>query len=301
MIKTLTCAFAFSLLFGPLAQAQEPTQPEQTEQPPEAAPTEEDRAIAEQRVALGDIFNRPATPYVVGAIKLDVSRFTVATDRVTRGQAVLRGTADHAQVGRLTAELNLRDALQNQNIPAGTPMYLVEFVSKAGAPRAADDAPWQMIAVWCGNFDRKTVFGTPSPSLCLFDNDPRAQLLGPRRAYLSLQSRTWITTSSAVMPASFVATNFKIERVSDQPFGPMDIRLEVSRVRGRDLRLTLFATRGGDDVVVKRFDLPVTDGRAMLPLWDHRLQFVVDRDSVTASLTNDGDGSSPLLFSGYPA
>lgn len=299
MIKISTCALAFSLLLGSLAQAQDPSQPEQEGQQAQTATPQALSGVADPRAVLEEFFNRPATPYVVGAIKLDVSRITVATGRVTRGQAIFRGTAQHAQVGRLTAVLNLRDALQNQNIPIGTPMYLVEFVSKTGGSRAADDAPWHMTAVWCGNLDRKTVFGTPSPSLCLFDNDPRALLLGPRRAYMSLQSRTWITTSSAAMPASLAANNFQIEKVSDQPFGPMDIRLEVSRVRGREVNLTLFATRDGDDVVVSRFTIPVTDGRAVLPLWDHKLQFVVDRDSVTPSLTDDGDGSSPLLFGPY--
>lgn len=43
----------------------------------------------------------------------------------------------------------------------------------------------------------------------------------------------------------------------------MEVRLEVSEVWGRDLRLTLFATCEGDDGVVMRFTLPVTAGRAV--------------------------------------
>lgn len=295
MIKISTCAFALSLLLGSLAQAQATTPILQEEQPSQSAPVSPP-VIVDQRAILETLFNRPATPYVVGAIKLDMSQLIVTTERVTRGQSVFQGTAQHAQIGRLTAVLNLRDALQNQNFPIGTPMYLVEFVSKAGGADATEDSPWQMTAVWCGNLDRKTVFGTPSPSLCLLDGDPRAVLLGSRRAYLSLESRTWITTSSAAMPSSFAATNFHIERVSDQPFGPMDVRLQVSRVRARDLRLTLFVTRGSDDVALKNFTVPFIDGRAVLPFWNHRLQFVVDGNGVTPSLTDDGDGSSPLIY-----
>lgn len=295
MTKRLTCALALALLCAQPAWAQEPVRSGAE------GPAQSDQATAEQRMAqLEAMLNRPATPYVVGAIKLDVSRLTVSPGRVTRGQSLVSGTAQHAQIGRLTAELNLRDALQNDDVPIGTPMYLVEFVSRPGGARAPEGAPWQVTAVWCGNLDRKTIFGTPSPSLCLFDNDPSALLLGTRRAYMSLQSRIWITTSGAAMPASLAANNFEIEKVPDQPFGPMDVRLEVSQVRRRDLKLTLFATREGDDVVVMRFTLPVTDGRAVLPLWNHRLQLVVDRNGVTPTLTGDGDGSSPIPFGTYP-
>jgi hypothetical protein len=301
MIKTAIGALALTLLCFTPVRAQDTAPADAEVQVSQEQSPEEDHLRQDQLRALREMLNRQATPYVVGAIKLDVPGLDVATGPVGRGQSLFSGGAEHAQVGRLTAELNLRDALQNHNVPIGTPMYLVEFVSRPGGSRAVEGAPWVSTAVWCGNLDRKTIFGTPSPSLCLFDNDPSALLLGTRRAYMSLQSRPWITTSGAALPASLAATDFQIERVADQPFGPMEVRLEVSQIRGRNLRLTLFASREGDDVVLMRFNLPVADGRAVLPLWDYRLQLTVDRKSVTPLLTNDGDGSSPIVFGTYPA
>lgn len=157
---------------------------------PEAAQSDAANGAEDRLAALEEMLNRPATPYVLGAVRLDVSRLVVATGQLRRGQAIFSGTAQHAQIGRLTAELNLRDALQNDNVPIGTPMYLVEFVSRAGGARAVEGAPWRVTAVWCGNLGRKTIFGTPSPSLCLFDRDPRVLVLGGDRAFMSMQSRT---------------------------------------------------------------------------------------------------------------
>lgn len=298
MIKPLIGALALGLLSGQLAYAQEQSQGDGASH---SEAVQSDAASAEDRLAaLEEMLNRAATPYVVGAVRLDASGLVVATGPLRRGQAIFSGTAQHAQIGRLTAELNLRDALQNDNVPIGTPMYLVEFVSRAGGARAVEGAPWRVTAVWCGNLDRKTIFGTPSPSLCLFDY-PRIPVLGGHRAFMSLQSRPWITTSATAMNASLAADNFQIERVPDQPFGPMDVRLEVSRFGARDVRLTLFATQAGDDVVLMRFVVPVVDGLAVLPFWDHRLRLVVDRNGVTPTLTMDGDGSSPIPFGTYPA
>lgn len=300
MTKLLIGALALGLLSGQVAHAQEGSPAHGTAQP-EAPQFDAANGAEDRLAALEEMLNRPATPYVVGAVRLDVSRLVVATGQLRRGQAIFNGTVQHAQIGRLTAELNLRDALQNDNVPIGTPMYLVEFVSRAGGARAVESAPWRVTAVWCGNLGRKTIFGTPSPSLCLFDRDPRVPLLVGDRAFISMQSRPWITTSGTAMNASLAANNFQIERVTDQPFGPMDVRLEVSRFGARDVRLTLFATLAGDDVVLMRFVVPITDGRAVLPFWDHRLQLAVDRNGVTPTLTMDGDGSSPIPFGTYPA
>lgn len=59
------------------------------------------------------------------------------------------------------------------------------------------------------------------------------------------------------MPASLRATGFAIEPVADDPVGPMKIIMELSSFRAREARLTLFASKAEDDMVVMRFNLPV--------------------------------------------
>lgn len=259
------------------------------------------RTQAEIRALLDDMYSRPATPNVVGGVRLDMARMTVSTGAVTRGQNLFTGTAAHAQVGRLTGEMNLRDALQNYNVPTGTPMFKVEFLRRSQVEQPVDAVPgWTMVAVWCSTFGKKTVFGSSSPALCIIDNDPRTLIFPYRSAYTSLASRDWLVTSPAAMPASLRATGFAIEPTADDPFGPMDVRLEVSSVRARDVRLTLFASQEGDDMVVMRFNLPVEGGVAVLPLWDHRLTLQVERNAVVPTLTADGDGASPIPLGTYP-
>lgn len=133
-------------------------------------------------------------------------------------------------------------------------MFKVEFLSRQGLPRSTETAPgWTMTAAWCSTFGKKTVFGSPSPALCIIEDDPRLLILPHRSAYTLLALRDWLVTSPSAMPASLRATGFAIEPVADDPFGPMDVRMELSSVRGRDVRLTLFATKAGDDMVVMRF------------------------------------------------
>lgn len=282
--KFILAGFAALLFVGP-GMAQEPTVPG-----------------PELQAAIDEMINRPATPYVLGAVRIDFSRLVVSPGRVTRGQAIFSGTAGHAQVGRLAADMNLRDALQNFTVPAGTPLYLVEFVRRRRIPGSTETVPgWSMTAAWCGSLGRKTVFGTASPALCIIDNDPAQLVLPGRPAFTALASRAWLTTSPAALPASLNATNFAIEPVGDDPFGAMDLRLELSSVRPREVRLTLFASQGGDDMVVMRFAAPVEAGVAVLPMWGHRLRLQVERNAVTPSLTADGDGSGPIPLGAYPS
>lgn len=267
-----------------------------------ASAQEAERTGPEILALLEEMESRPATPNVLGGVRLDMARLTISADAVTRGQNIFAGTADHAQVGRLSAEMNLRDALQNYNVPAGTPMFKVEFLNRRRLPRSTETVPgWIMTAVWCSTFGKKTVFGSASPALCIIENDPRLLVLPHRSAYTSLASREWLVTSPSAMPASLRATGFAIEPVADDPFGPMDVRLELSSVRAREVRLTLFASRAGDDMVVMRFNLPVEGGVAVLPLWDHRLTLQVERNAVFPTLTSDGDGTSPIPFGAYPS
>jgi hypothetical protein len=270
-----------------------------------AGPTnaqEAERTGPELLALLEEMRNRPATPNVLGAVRLDMTRLTLSTDPVTRGRNIFAGAADHAQVGRLSAEMNLRDALQNYNVPAGAPMFKVEFLTRRRLSRSTETAPgWTMTAVWCSTFGKRTVFGSPSPALCIIDNDPRLLVDRHRLAYTSLASREWLVTSPAAMPASLRATGFAIEPAPDDPFGSMDIRLELSSVRAREVRMTLFASKAGDDMVVMRFNVPVEAGVAVLPLWDHRLTLRVERNAVTPELTADGDGSSPIPLGAYPS
>tara|TARA_R110002167_G_scaffold102020_3_gene265082 strand:- start:1664 stop:1834 length:171 start_codon:yes stop_codon:yes gene_type:complete len=54
-------------------------------------------------------------------------------------------------------------------------------------------------------------------------------------------------------------------------------------------------------MVVVRFAPPVNENAVALPLWDHRLTLGVDRNTVTPTLTVDGDDASPNpLVDNYP-
>lgn len=226
----------------------------------------------------------PPTPFVMGGVRLDVERLTVASGPVRRGGAVLSGTADHAETATLAGELRLRDALGRSVAAAGTPLFRVEFVE--------DDAA---VSVWCGNMGRKGLFNTPGPVLCMFGEAADGQ------AFMSLAARPWLMTSQRAQNSPLHYEGLQLTPSATDLFGPMDLRLSVSRVRRTSVDLALIASREGDDMVVMRLTTPVVDGQAVLPLWSHRLILTVAGDTVTPTLSADGGGAGPQSLGGYPA
>ena len=224
------------------------------------------------------------TPFVVGGVRLDPERLTAPSGPARRSGVVLAGTADHAETATLASELRLRDALGRSVAAPGTPLFRVEFAK-------GDTAT----SVWCGNLGRKGLFGTPGPVLCMFGTAPADQ------AFMSLAARPWLMTSERAQPSPLHYEGLQLTPSPTDLFGPMDVRVMVSRVRPTDVDLALIASREGDDMVVMRFSLPVVDGRAVMPLWSHRLVLTVVGDSVTPTLSADGDGVGPQSLGGYPA
>lgn len=257
-----TALILMTMAYAPQAQARQPVQPSQ-------------------------LIIRTApqpTPFVVGGIRLAPERLTVAAGPVRRGGAVLSGTADHAETATLASELRLRDALGRSVAAPGTPLFRVEFVE-------GDTA----VSVWCGNLGRRGLFNTPGPVLCMFGAAPNGQ------AFMSLAARPWLMTSQRAQNSPLHYEGFQLTPSATDLFGPMDLRLSVSRVRRTDVDLSLIASREGDDMVVMRFTAPVVDGQAVLPLWSHQLVLAVVGDSVNATLSADGDGAGPQSLGGYPA
>lgn len=233
------------------------------------------------------INNRSPTPNVIGGVRLDAATLTVSNGALRRGDIVFSGSADHAATARLATEMRMKSSLGSDIVAAGTPVFNVEFADtqSPGLP---------IVSLWCGNLNRKGLFNTPGPVVCFFDGVERGG------SFWSLPGRPWLMTSQLARNYPHTYEGFQIEPSATDLFGPMDVKLTVSRIRRTEIDLALTASRDGDDMIVMRFRIPVTNGQAELPLWDHRLSFAVDSESVKAAMSSDGNGMGPLGLGTYP-
>lgn len=221
------------------------------------------------------------TPFVIGGLRLAPERLSVATAPVRRRGVVLSGVAEHARTARLSRPMRIQFPVFSEQAPAGAVLHMTEFVSDGPDGDA-------IFRTWCGDLGRKTIFGGASPSICFLEGDPL------RRAWISETARPWLSTSSFVhgsIPGR--ADHFEIEPSADDLIGPMDVRLEVQRITRTNVTLRLMARRDGQDVTVMTLIRPIDNGSATVPLWTHMLALAVSGDSVTPSLTPDGDGAGP--------
>lgn len=239
---------------------------------------------AAQEHTPGAVVTSPAdrpTPFVIGGLRLAPEHLSVATAPVRRRGVVISGVAEHARTARLSRPMRIQFPVFSEQAPAGAVLHMTEFVS---------DGPDgdTIFRTWCGDLGRKTIFGGASPSICFLDGDPL------RRAWISETARPWLSTSSFVhgsIPGR--ADHFEIEASADDLIGPMDVRLEVQRITRTNVTLRLVARRDGQDATVMTLVRPLDNGSATIPLWTHTLSLAVSGDSVTPSLTTDGDGAGP--------
>ena len=231
---------------------------------------------------------REPTPFVVGGVLLDINRLSVASAPVRRRGVLLSGTADHAATARLAQPMRLRAPLINDLVPAGTVVHKVEFYRPGPGGNT--------IVTWCGDLDRKTVFGTPSVPVCFLVGDVL------RQAFLVGDARPWLVNSSRVYPGARPrADAFEIEDPSPTDLiGPMDVRFELQRVTRNEVTVRLLARRNDQDVLVMTMKRPIENGQAVVPLWTHRLVLAVSGETVTPMLSDGGDGFGPPEFGEYP-
>lgn len=231
---------------------------------------------------------RSPTPFVVGGVRLDLDRLTVAPGAVARRGAVLTGTADHAATGRLVQPMTLRAPLITHPAPVGTVLHRVEFATRTPNGTRA-------ITVWCGDMGMRTVFGTASPTLCIIQDDVLS------RAFQQLTARPWLATSDSVSgSAPFRFDRFELEASPTDLLGAMDIRLTVERIRRDSVTLRLTASLNGQDSRVLDVMCPVQDGVASFPFWTHVLRLRIEGDTVRPELVAEGDGAGLAEFGVYP-
>lgn len=236
-----------------------------------------------------DLFSRrEPTPFVVGGVLLDIDRLSAADAPLRRRGVLLSGTADHAGTARLAQPMRLTAPLINDLIPAGTVLHKVEFYRPG--PRS------NTVTTWCGDLDRRTVFGTPSVPVCFLVGDVL------RQAFVAGDARAWLVNSSRVYPGVRAKADvFELEAPSPTDLiGPMDVRFELQRVTRNEITVRLLARRNDQDVLVMTMKRPIENGQAVIPLWTHRLVLIVSGDTVTPTLSGGGDGFGPPEFGEYP-
>lgn len=115
-----------------------------------------------------------------------------------------------------------------------------------------------------------------------------------------MSTQAWLNNTQAVSRYGIVtADHFDIVPSEIDLIGPMEVRFNLHRVTRRDITIRLIARRGDSEVLVMTMKRPVTDGKATIPLWDHRLELSVAGDTVTPAILPGGDGFGPPEFGTY--
>ena len=230
------------------------------------------------------------TPFVIGGVKLDPAALTVGDGVLGRGGVVLSGQAEYAVTGRLAKPLNLRAPLVNDTAPEGLILHLLEFA------RTSPVGARTMTRIWCGPIGAPTVWSRNRVTMCL-----RRGLTGELEAFWPSTGRPWLGTTQATGSiAALQARGFEIEKSPTSLLDPLGFRVEIQRLSDTAVTVRFFARKGDEDAVVLAVTTGFEGGVATIPLWTHRLTLTRSGSGVTASLTADGDGTSPTEDGFYP-
>ncbi|NBW06881.1 MAG: hypothetical protein EBR82_02515 [Caulobacteraceae bacterium] len=232
------------------------------------------------------------TPFVIGALKLDPATLAVGEGELSRGGVVLSGRADYALTARLPRPVTLRSPpLVNDTTPDGLVLHQVEF---SGVLPVGGRV---MTRIWCGPLGRPTVFGNGQRvSMCL-----RRTPGGGWEAFWPSTGRPWLgTTQRSATISSLQASDVEIAPSPTSLLEPLGVRFEIQRISDAEITLRVFARLKGEDALIFTASEAFEEGRAVVPLWSHRLVLTRTANGVTATLAKDGDGKGPTDDGFYP-
>lgn len=227
------------------------------------------------------------TPYVIGALRFDPSNMSAQSGVIGRNGMLVTGKADYALTGRLTKTLHMNSSFIKETAEAGTIMHQLEVI------RTTSFGTMTANRIWCGPIGPGTIFSSKPRNKCIHYGAK-----GFLEANWPTSSPSWLATSDRMdMPyGGFEVRDFDIEPLETSALDPLDIGIKLHRVNANEATIRFIATKDGEEAMVYQVTAPFTDGRASIPLWSHQLVLTPSGNGVTAELTNDGDGTTPVLW-----
>lgn len=218
------------------------------------------------------------TPFVVGAVRMDLTQLVVTDAPIGFGDVVATGPGYYFETGTLTAPTQISGGLTPRTAPAGTPIHRAEFLEQTRNGMF-------VMRFWCGPLGADEDHTIGIRPYCTVEG--RDGLVG-----VQMGGSGWLATA----PIFNVNNDRRYDRFdfaptprSDQPDMQVQFRL-IRGLRGRVV-LRMEAVRGDTVVPMLNIERDPTEGPAEFPMWTHTLRInMVSRGRATAELTPDGDG-----------
>lgn len=224
----------------------------------------------------------------VGGVLFDPAALVPIDGAVGKDQALLTGKAAHRRTATLREDASIPIGLgMAMHVTKGTVFHQVEL----RAPSAA--AEDETSPFWCGRV-KGALAGTVDE--CVW-TDFEGYHEGMLQSTLISESgyRDWLVS----------APNFQQKGVRQFPgpfaldvsdtdlMGPMDVALKLDHIDKAGVWLVAIASRGdGKDLPFWKGFVPMdSSGKAVVPLWTHRLTLMVQGDKASCAYTADGDGT----------
>ncbi len=228
-----------------------------------------------------------ATPYVIGALRFDPTNMTAQSGVIGRNGMLVTGRAEYALTGRLTKTLHMTSSFLKETAEVGTAMHQLEVIRRTSFGTLTANR------IWCGPIGPGTIFSGKPRNKCIHYGAK-----GFLEANWPSSSPSWLATSDRMdMPyGGFEAKDFEIEISETPDMAPLDIGIKLHRVTADAAIIRFIATKDGEEAMVYQVTAPFAEGLATVPLWSHQLVLTRSGNGVTAELTNDGDGTTPVLW-----
>lgn len=228
-----------------------------------------------------------ATPYVIGALRFDPTNMTAQSGVIGRNGMLVTGKAEYAVTGRLTKTLQMTSTIWTETAEAGTVMHQLEVIGSTSFGTLTANR------IWCGSISTGTLIKT-APQLKCIHHGPRGFL----EANYPSNSPKWLATSDrmATPNLGFEVKDFEVEQTETPILEPLDIAIKLHRINANRAIIRFIATKDGEEAMVYQVTAPFTDRRAEIPLWSHQLVLIHSGNGVIAELSDDGDGTTPVLW-----
>lgn len=220
----------------------------------------------------------------VGGVVFAPAALTAAVGPVGRGQALLTGKVAHRLTATLSQDVAFSYGLGSVRATKGAVYQLVDF--RPPDVVVDDDTS----SFWCA----KASAGS-QPSCFWSDADGYHFGVAERTSRSNKRPalNDWLVASPEFAPHSerIIKAPVLLDVSNVDLLGPMDFALRIERLDPLGLQLAAVASRDGAELVFwncfVRFD---ESGKAVLPMWSHRLMLTLQGDAVTAVYAPGGDG-----------
>jgi hypothetical protein len=217
-----------------------------------------------------------AARMVSGPVLFDPAAMSATSGTVGRRGVLATGSASHARTGRVQRELRV-GPMAGFAVQAGAEWHYVEVVRTDGS----------LTGFWCGPAQAISMFGREETAGCM------APIGGDLWRYFPGRGEPWLVGWPSPTTTANTATNaFEVVDNPMDAVGPFDVDIVVRDLDARRIRLEAQGRRGDRTVVFWRGEFDWSGDMAVLPLWTHRLTLRRQGQSVSASLSADGDGTA---------